>query len=57
MIHRTCDTCRHYEPKRWFVPCCTHPRQRNRFGCYAISLARRSDERCGPDAILWEARR
>ena len=66
MSERTCASCRHVLPAGrpardggvYGVECCTHPRvQRSSAGVYATSLARRADERCGPDAILWEEKR
>mgnify|MGYP001176587017 CR=1 FL=1 len=62
MSERTCATCRHVLPagkpapngRRYGVECCTHPKVRNQAGIYATVLARRPDEKCGPDARGWK---
>ncbi len=39
--------------RTYAVDCCVHERVRNAHGVLAISLARRHDERCGPDGAFW----
>lgn len=66
MTDRPCSTCAHYLPRdhphqdrggrTYAVDCCVHERVRNAHGVLAISLARRHDERCGPDGAFWTAR-
>ena len=61
-MNRDCPTCHHFLPAgkqvrggghASFVDCCTNPAITNRHGVYATALARRWDERCGPDARHW----
>lgn len=60
---RPCTSCRHYLPpggrtvdgRQYLVACCQHPKvQRNPALVYAVSLARRYDERCGPSGRGWK---